>query len=167
MLHAGRVQLRHRRAATPPADVARSSKMPKSSAPEFRIKDGSRLHSGECAQSLDVLIPARRRGTQSRTYAHRPTCRRWRLQDWHPISRGPRPALLSSQTAAWPSRRRRRQKDCGRSHTDQVLSTVSPAQQDGTLGYSSEITVAWATGTLRHPWRSFFFKNPSFDCIVA
>ena len=35
------------------------------------------------------------------------------------------------------------------------------------LGYSSEITVAWATGTLRHPWRSFFFKNPSFDCIVA
>ena len=87
MLLAGRVQLRHRRAATPPADAARSSKMPKSSAPEFRIKDGSRLHSGECAQSLDVLIPARRRGTRSRTHAHRPSCRRWRLQDWHPISR--------------------------------------------------------------------------------
>ena len=97
MLLAGRVQLRHRRAATPPADAARSSKMPKSSAPEFRIKDGSRLHSGECAQSLDVLIPARRRGTRSRTYAHRPSCRRWRLQDWHPISRDPRPALLSGQ----------------------------------------------------------------------
>src|ERR1700720_3470891 len=63
MLHAGRVQLRHGRAAIPPADAARSSKMPKSSAPEFRIKDGSRLHSGECAQSVDVLIPARRRGT--------------------------------------------------------------------------------------------------------
>jgi hypothetical protein len=44
---------------------------------------------------------------------------------------------------------------------------VSPAQQGRALGYSSEITVAWATGTLRHPWRSFFFKNPSFDCIVA
>ena len=76
MLHAGRVQLRHRRAATPPADAARSSKMPKSSAPEFRIKDGSRLHSGERAQSLDVLIPARRRGSRSRTHAHRPSCRR-------------------------------------------------------------------------------------------
>jgi hypothetical protein len=76
---AGRVQLRHGRAATPPAVAARSSKMPKSSAPEFRIKDGSRLHSGECAQSVDVLIPARRRGTRSRTYAHRPSCRRWRL----------------------------------------------------------------------------------------
>ena len=98
MLHAGRVQLRHRRAATPPADAARSSKMPKSSAPEFRIKDGSRLHSGECAQSVDVLIPARRRGTRSRTHAHRPSCRRWRLQDWHPISRtqDPRCYLVNS-----------------------------------------------------------------------
>jgi hypothetical protein len=98
MLLAGRVQLRHRRAATPPADAARSSKMPKSSAPEFRIKDGSRLHSGECAQSLDVLIPARRRGTRSRTHAHRPSCRRRRLQDWHPISRtqDPRCYLVNS-----------------------------------------------------------------------
>ena len=95
---AGRVQLRHGRAATPPAVAARSSKMPKSSAPEFRIKDGSLLHSGECAQSLDVLIPARRRGTRSRTHAHRPSCRRWRLQDWHPISRtqDPRCYLVNS-----------------------------------------------------------------------
>jgi hypothetical protein len=72
--------------------------MPKSSAPEFRIKDGSRLHSGECAHPLDVLIPARRRGTRSRTHAHRPSCRRWRLQDWHPISRtqDPRCYLVNS-----------------------------------------------------------------------
>ena len=110
MLLAGRVQLRHRRAATPPAVAARSSKMPKSSAPEFRIKDGSRLHSGECAQSLDVLIPARRRGTRSRTYAHRPSCRRWRLQDWHPISRDPRPALLSGQKLHGRAEDVRRQK---------------------------------------------------------
>ena len=40
-----------------------------------------------------------------------------KLQDWHPIFRDPRPALLSGQTAAWPSRRRRRQKDSRRSHT--------------------------------------------------
>ena len=98
MLLAGRVQLRHRRAATPPADAARPSKMPKSSAPEFRIKDGSRLHSGECAQSVDVLIPARRRGTQSRTYAHRPTCRRWRLQTGirSPGTQDPRCYLVNS-----------------------------------------------------------------------
>jgi hypothetical protein len=83
---------------TPPAVAARSSKMPKSSAPEFRIKDGSLLHSGECAQSLDVLIPARRRATRSRTHAHRPSCRRWRPQDWHPISRtqDPRCYLVNS-----------------------------------------------------------------------
>ena len=167
MLLAGRVQLRHRRAATPPADAARSSKMPKSSAPEFRIKDGSRLHSGECAQSVDVLIPARRRGTQSRTYAHRPTCRRWRLQDWHPISREPKTRAAIWSTAAWQSRRRSTPKVFPDLTRDHVLSTVSPAQQGRALGYSSEITVAWATGTLRHPWRSFFFKNPSFDCIVA
>ena len=48
------------RGATPFAGVARSSKMTRSSAPEFRSADGSRLHSGECAQSLDVLIPTRR-----------------------------------------------------------------------------------------------------------
>ena len=98
MLDAGRVQLRHGRAATPPAVAARSSKMPKSRAPEFRIKDGSRLHSGECAQSVDVLIPARRRGTRSRTHSHRPSCHRWRLQDWHPISRtqDPRCYLVNS-----------------------------------------------------------------------
>jgi hypothetical protein len=115
-------KLWHRGDATPPIDAARSSKMTRSSAPEFRIKDGSRFHSGESAQSLNVLIPARRvaqlpRGTRSRTYAHGPSCRRWRLQDWHPIFRDPRPALLSGQTAAWPSRRRRRQKDSRRSHT--------------------------------------------------
>ena len=91
------------RGAIPFAGVARSSKMTRSSAPEFRSADGSRLHSGECAQSLDVLIPARRvaqlpRGTRSRTYAHGPSCRRWRLQDWHPISRAqdPRCYLVNS-----------------------------------------------------------------------
>ena len=112
----GRVQLWHRGDATPPIDAARSSKMTRSSAPEFRIKDGSRLHTGECAQSLDVLIPARRRGTRSRTYAHRPTCRRWRLQDWHPISRDPRPALLSGQQLHGRAEDVRRQKYSPISH---------------------------------------------------
>ena len=166
MLLAGRVQLRHRRAATPPADAARSSKMPKSSAPEFRIKDGSRLHSGECAQSLDVLIPARRRGSRSRTLAHRPSCRRWRLRTGirSPGTQDPRCYLVNSCMAEPKTSTPKVFADLTRDH---VLGTVSPAQQGRALGYSSEITVAWATGTLRHPWRSFFFKNPSFDCIVA
>ena len=131
--HAAHAAARHRRTlrgATPLAGVARSSR---SSAPEFRSADGSRRHSGECAQSLDVLIPTRRvarllRGTRSRTYVHRHlavvgVCR----TDWHPISRDRRPALLSGQT--WPSRRRRRQKDSRRSQRDHVLSTLSHARR--------------------------------------
>jgi len=167
MLLAGRVQLRHRRAATPPADAARSSEMPKSSAPEFRIKDGSRLHSGECAQSVDVLIPARRRSTQSptlRPQANLPSLAFAGLASDLP---GPKTRAAIWSTAAWQSRRRSTPKVFADLTRDHVLSTVSPAQQGRALGYSSEITVAWAAGTLRHPWRSFFFKNPSFDCIVA
>jgi hypothetical protein len=123
---AGRVQLRHGRAATPPAVAARSSKMPKSSAPEFRIKDGSRLHSGECAQSLDVLIPARRRGTRSRTHAHRPSCRRRRLCRTGIRSPGPKTRAAIWSTAAWQSRKRSTPKVFADLIRDHVLSTVSP-----------------------------------------
>ena len=80
---------------------------------------------------------------------------------------GPKTRAAIWSTAAWQSRRRSTPKVFADLTRDHVLSTVSPAQQGRALGYSSEITVAWATGTLRHPWRSFFFKNPSFDCIVA
>jgi hypothetical protein len=31
----------------------------------------------------------------------------------------------------------------------------------------SRVLVAWENGTVRHPSLSFFFKSPSFGCIVA
>ena len=159
------------RGATPFAGVARSSKMTRSSGPEFRSADGSRLHSGECAQSLDVLIPTRRvarllRGTRSR---NTPTgiLPRGRLRDWHPISRDRRPALLYGQTAAWPSRRRQHQKDSRRSHMGSHTEHGEPRSTRPDfrpIGRGSTRVGKWNSSM---SMAKFFFKNPSFECIVA
>ena len=134
------------RGATPFAGVARSSKMTRSSAPEFRSADGSRLHSGECAQSLDVLIPTRRvarllRGTRSR---NTPTgiLPRGRLRDCirSPGTEDPRCYLVKQlHGRAEDVETKRIPADLIRAH---VLSTVSPARQGRAFGRSGEVAVA-------------------------
>ena len=92
---------------------------------------------------------------------------RWRLLDWHPISRDRRPcaAIWSNSCMAEP--KTSTPKGFRRSHTGSRTEHGEPCSTRPGFRLIGRGTVASANGNSSTSMAKFFFKNTSFDCIVA